>query len=378
MDRSGWLLIFSIILLSGAIAYLGDILGRRIGKRKLSLFTLRPRYTAILISIITGVLIAGTTLAILSFASQDVRTALFGMAELKERLENLNREVLERNLELENTKKTIASYRERIAELENRERELQNSRIALEEQTKVLGQNVKELEAQRQGLQEELQTLQMELTRLRANIMAIRQGEIVFQDEEEILRVVVSPGLKETEAQEYLLSLIARADPIAAARGAGMDREGRGRVFVLEENFTETVKKIVDSQVPLVIRLLSSLNTLRGEPVIARFVTAENRKIFSAGEVILRKEINLEENVVRPEVVLGEILRELNVLGIERGVLPQEGRVGSISALNITEVTKALEEKNGKMVIEAVAEGDIFTVGPMRVYLRVEKQPPEG
>jgi hypothetical protein len=87
----------------------------------------------------------------------------------------------------------------------------------------------------------------------------------------------------------------------------------------------------------------------------------------------LRKELDIEIDKTRPEVVLGEILRELNVLGIERGVLPQEGKVGSISALNLTEVTRILEEKNGKAVIEAVAESDIFTVGPMRVYLRVKK-----
>ncbi|MGC8777510.1 MAG: DUF3084 domain-containing protein [Candidatus Caldatribacteriaceae bacterium] len=373
MDKSGWLLIFSVILLSGVIAYLGDILGRRIGKRKLSLLTLRPRYTAILISIVTGVLIAGVTLAILSLASRDVRTALFGMVELKQQLEDLNRQVLERNVELENTRKTIADYQAKVAELEAREKELQTSKITLEEQAKVLEKSVKELETQRKTLQEEVQTLQVELSRLRANIMAIRQGEIAFQDEEEILRVVVSTGLKETEARDYLMSLIARADPIAASRGAGMDREGRGRVFVLEENFAETVKKIVESTVPLVIRLISSLNTLRGEPVIARFVTVENRRIFTAGEVILRKEVSVEAEKTKPEVVLGEILRELNVLGIERGVLPQEGKVGSISVLNLTEVTRALESKSGKVVIEAVAEGDIFTVGPMRIYLRVKE-----
>ncbi|MGQ9473968.1 MAG: DUF3084 domain-containing protein, partial [Candidatus Caldatribacteriaceae bacterium] len=245
MDRSGWLLIVSIILLGGIIAYLGDTLGRRIGKRKLSLLTLRPRYTAIVMSVLTGILIAGTTLALLSFASQDVRTALFGMAELKKQLEDLNREVMERNMELENTQKIIAGYREKITELENREKELQVSKITLEEQGRTLEQNVKELEAQRQNLQEELQTLQVELSRLRANIMAIRQGDIAFQDEEEILRVVVSPGLKEEEVRDYLLSLIARANSIAMSRGAGMDREGRGRVFVLEENLTETVKKII-------------------------------------------------------------------------------------------------------------------------------------
>ncbi len=92
MDWGSWLLIFSIIILAGVIAYLGDILGRRIGKKKLSLFKLRPRYTAILVSVITGILIAAITLTILSVASQDVRTALFGMKELKIKLNNWNRE----------------------------------------------------------------------------------------------------------------------------------------------------------------------------------------------------------------------------------------------------------------------------------------------
>lgn len=376
MDRSGWLLIISIILLGGVIAYLGDTLGRRIGKRKLSLLTLRPRYTAIVVSILTGVLIAGTTLALLSFASQDVRTALFGMAELKKQLEDLNREVLERNMELENIKKAVVGYQEKIAELENREKELHVSKITLEEQRKTLEQNVKELEAQRHNLQEELQTLQVELSRLRANIIAIRQGDIAFQGEEEILRVVVSPGLKEEEAREYLLSLIARANVIAMSRGAGMDREGRGRVFVLERNLTETVKKIMESKMSLVVRLISSLNTLRGEPVIARFVTVDNRKIFNKDEVIFTKEVDLKTTRVRSEVILGEILRELNVLGIERGVLPQEGKVGSISVLNITEVTQILEEKKSTVIIEALAQEDIFTVGPMRVYLRVKEESP--
>jgi len=366
MERSGWLLILSVMLLSGVIAYLGDLLGRRIGKRKLSLLRLRPRYTAIVVSIVTGILIAGITLAILSGASQDVRTALFGMRELKEKLEDLNRQVMERNVELENTKRLVA-------DLEARERELQASRIALQEQAKVLEQSVKELEAQRQSLQEEVTALQTELTRLRANIMAIRQGEIVFQDEEEILRVVVSPGMEEEEARNYLLSLIARASIVAQSRGAGMDREGRGRVFVLEENFADTVKKITDTASPLVVRLLSSLNTLRGEPVIARFITVENRKVFSAGEVILRKEAQLESSQTRAEVILAEMLRELNVLGIERGVLPQEGKVGSISALNLSEVSQVLEEKMGTVTIEAVAETDIFTVGPMRVTLRLKE-----
>ncbi|MGQ9474173.1 MAG: hypothetical protein ACUVRN_09040, partial [Candidatus Caldatribacteriaceae bacterium] len=129
---------------------------------------------------------------------------------------------------------------------------------------------------------------------------------------------------------------------------------------------------IIESKTSLVVRLISSLNTLRGEPVIARFVIVDNRKIFTKDEVILTKGVNLETIGIQPEVILGEILRELNVLGIEKGVLPQEGKVGSISVLNITEVTQILEKKKGTVTIEAVAQENIFTVGPMRIYLRVK------
>ncbi len=345
MDWGSWLLIISIIILAGAIAYLGDILGRRIGKRKLSLFKLRPRYTAILVSVITGVLIAAVTLLILSIASQDVRTALFGMKELKAQ----------------------------ITQLEGREKELQDSKTSLEEQVKTLTGSVEELKSQRQSLQEEIQALQAEQTRLRESILAIRQGEIVFQDEEEILRVIASPGMGDKEAGDYLLSLIERGEKIALARGAGLDKEIQRAVFVLEDNFNETKEKLKNTEVPLVIRLVASVNTLRGEPVIARFLVDENKKIFSAGEVIWSGELDIEPQKTNIELWLGELLKELNTLAVKKGILPQQGRVGVISASNLTEVTSLLQKMEGKVTVEVIAESDIFTAGPLRIYLRVKK-----
>ncbi|MEN3202550.1 MAG: DUF3084 domain-containing protein [Atribacterota bacterium] len=378
MGTSGFFLILVLILLSGVIAYVGDFLGRRVGKRKLSVLALRPRYTAILVSIVTGILISTVTLAILSIASQDVRTALFGMEELKERLESLNREVLERNAELEHMKKTVHLYEEQVAALSEKERELSLSKASLEEQVRSLQENVKELEKQRKALQDEIQSLQVELSRLRANLLAVRQGEIVFRDEEEILRVVAKGGLSQDEAENFLLSLIRRATVIAQARGAGQDREGRGVVFVQEENFREVAAKLLARNGEYVVRLVAALNTLRGEPVIARFVLEENKKIFSQGEVILRKTVYLERGKTNPDLVIAEILRDLNILGVEKGVLPQEGKVGVISALNLSEVTRELEKREGEVLLEAVAESDVFTAGPMRVFLRVQSKIPEG
>ena len=41
----GVLLIVVVIGLSGLIAYLGDRIGMKVGKRRISLFGLRPKYT---------------------------------------------------------------------------------------------------------------------------------------------------------------------------------------------------------------------------------------------------------------------------------------------------------------------------------------------
>lgn len=378
MGTSSFLLILVLILLSGVIAYVGDFLGRRVGKRKLSVLALRPRHTAILISIITGILISTVTLAILSVASQDVRTALFGMEELKAKLASLNEEVLSRNAEIERMKETVRMYEEQVATLSEKEKELSLSKASLEEQVRSLQESIGELEKQRKALQDEIQSLQIELTRLRANLLAVRQGEIVFRDEEEILRVVTQGGVSQDAAQDFLLSLIRRASVIAQARGAGQDREGRGIVFVQEENFRETVAKLSSGTGEYVVRLVAALNTVRGEPVIARFVLEENRKIFSQGEVILRKAVVLKKGETNPDLVLAEMLRDLNILGVERGILPQDGKVGVISALNLSEVTRELERREGEVFLEAVAEGDVFTAGPMRVLLRVQDKVPQG
>ncbi|MBM3450818.1 MAG: DUF3084 domain-containing protein [Armatimonadetes bacterium] len=83
----GLLLVPLLLLVSGVIAYVGNVVGRRIGKRRLSLFGLRPRTTAQIITVLTGVVINLVTLgAVLTFSS-DARVALFDLRETLSHLE---------------------------------------------------------------------------------------------------------------------------------------------------------------------------------------------------------------------------------------------------------------------------------------------------
>lgn len=89
----GVFLIPILVLVSGAIALAGNVVGRGIGRRRLSLFGLRPRYTAQIITVITGVLITVTTLLVVLALSRDARVALFRLNEVLRETRRLEAEI---------------------------------------------------------------------------------------------------------------------------------------------------------------------------------------------------------------------------------------------------------------------------------------------
>lgn len=93
----GFLLVPILIVVSGLIAFVGNVVGRRVGKQRLSLLGLRPRTTAQIVTVLTGVLINVVTVgAVLAF-SREARIALFELRDtlgaLERRAESLRREV---------------------------------------------------------------------------------------------------------------------------------------------------------------------------------------------------------------------------------------------------------------------------------------------
>ncbi|MDJ0571880.1 MAG: DUF3084 domain-containing protein, partial [Pleurocapsa sp. MO_192.B19] len=79
---SGYILIAAIFILGGIIAAFGDRLGTKIGKARLRLFNLRPRQTAMLITVITGMLISALTLGILFSLSKSLRRGIFQLDDI--------------------------------------------------------------------------------------------------------------------------------------------------------------------------------------------------------------------------------------------------------------------------------------------------------
>ncbi len=67
----GFLLI--MILAGGLVALMADKLGRTLGKKRLTLFGLRPRHTATMITVLAGMLIPFITVLFVALVSKDVR-----------------------------------------------------------------------------------------------------------------------------------------------------------------------------------------------------------------------------------------------------------------------------------------------------------------
>ncbi len=88
------MLIYLVVAaLSGGIAYLGNQLGRHVGRRKMSVFGMRPRHTSIFVTTVTGMMIALGTLTLAAIFAEPVRLMLVGTEELEHRQQELTQQI---------------------------------------------------------------------------------------------------------------------------------------------------------------------------------------------------------------------------------------------------------------------------------------------
>ena len=97
---TGWLLIFSLLVLGGILSTLGDRLGTKVGKARLSIFKLRPKSTAVLITVFTGSIISAISFAIMVAFNSQLRVGLFQLEGIQAKIKDSEKELkrLEKNL----------------------------------------------------------------------------------------------------------------------------------------------------------------------------------------------------------------------------------------------------------------------------------------
>lgn len=390
----GIVLILVLIVMGGAIAYIGDKLGTKIGKKRISVFGLRPKHTSILMTIITGTLIALVTLASMAAISKDVRVALFGMEKLRAQLGNLNNEVASKNQEIQQALTQILEKNKNLAQLDATIKTNQAQMQALQQEKEQAQQDMQAAKAITVEVQQQYQqaqtSLQETLTtkkqletdivhlssiaeRLQQGLISVREGQIIFRAGELVASGRLTAGKNMEESAKELDTLMKTTNALLIDK-LGIENKQLQVVFIEQNEVKNTLYKMSQLSGKVFVRLLASSNLVYGDPIIVRPQILPNELIYKRQEVILTKQLDLQDKDV--QVALIELLQEINAKAINNGVIadPLNGTVGNLSIGEMLELTKNLQKyQNGLVNVIVRAKRDIYTSDLLSIDIEFEK-----
>lgn len=415
---SGWLLILALLLLGGVLSTLGDRLGSKVGKARLSLFNLRPRKTAVVITALTGSLISAISLGLMLLVSERLRVGLFELDQLQDRLRQgrqelassqadlrrstadlernreelrsnqreLARSRLERNRALQGREAAIASERkvtralsaaqQRVGELRKELRPLQDQRLRLEAERNRLTRDVKARDADIQRTEKELAGVRArieagakELKDLEGKVIALRQGDVLIASGQPlaVARIRLS---RQEDGRRSIDALLQEANA-AAFRLLLPGQKADRQILLVPRSDIERLDQALRKPGTWVVIIRSAANILRGEQRVLAFPDLRpNRPVVRRGEVLARTV--LDGDVRSPE----EVRSRLNLL--LAAALTQAQRRGTLvdglqvdgDGLNRLGLALSQRPDGQQATLEAVARANADTPDPIAVDLR--------
>lgn len=168
---TGYVLVLAVLVLGGVIATLGDRIGMRVGKARLSLFRLRPRQTATVVSILTGSVISASTLALLFGVSRQLRTGVF-------ELEQIQADLAQARADLNDARQAKTDIEDALGKARGQQRQAQDELKQTQTQLTMLRSQLGTVSDQAEQLRSEIERLEAERTELKAE----RDREIADRD----------------------------------------------------------------------------------------------------------------------------------------------------------------------------------------------------
>ena len=387
---SGWLLILALLVLGGVLSTLGDRLGSLVGKARLSLFKLRPRHTAVLITVLTGSMISAVSLGLMLLVSQQLRVGLFELDQIQARLQASRSALARTRTELasaaagrrqaqqllQQAQRRTASLRRDLAPLQAQRNQLEAERNQLAAERDRLSQEVANRDADIRRNKLELAQVQKrieagasELRQLEASMVALRRGDVVIASGQPLARAKVKlerPG----EARPVIDALLQQANRMAFQRTLPGQPANR-QILLVPRSDIAKLEELLSKPGSWVVSILSAANVLRGEKQVLAFPDLRpNRLVVRGGESLASTII--EADLRNPE----GIARRLNLLMTAAYAKAQ--RLGTISdglqfdAAAFNQLARALADRPaGELAnLEAVALRDAETPDPIGVELR--------
>nr|WP_288907245.1 DUF3084 domain-containing protein [uncultured Megasphaera sp.] len=408
----GITMLFVLAVMGGVIAYLGDKIGSRVGKRKIKLFGLRPKYTSILITILTGISISAVTLGVMSVLSENVRIALFGMEQLRQQqaaLEEqrdrllsqaqlLGREMTEKNellaqnealLELQETQLDGANEQLRLTLLDldqaqtardDMGRQLDLVQVAYDEATRNLTSSREEiaaLEETKARLTKTVQALDERNKLLNQSVTTIREGTVLFRVGEVLSSAVLPSGESEAATREKLSSVMNQINT-GIRLHLGITDDKAVLLYISQEEFDAVVKQLSQAETgQKLVRVTAAGNIILGEPALVHVAVYTNNLIYHRGDVVFEERIDSSEIQGQAEYQVIHFLHNVNQKAQAAGLLPDPltGNVGALTAAKMFDTIARIKGAEGRHVIlRAIAAADVYTAGPLDITIDVDSE----
>lgn len=397
---TGVLLILVLAAMGGLIAYLGDKLGSKIGKKRLRLFGLRPHDTSVLMTIVSGILVATLTMGVLTAASKEVRTALFGMKKIQREIKSLTESRKKVSAELSAQNAKIEELNSQIKEAEKEAKEAQAQKNAAENQMKTAQAQmqqaqadlsalqarydeasarlqeaeaaVQQAEASKAALEKDVKDLEDTAKKLRENVVAVREGNVAFRSGEILYAGVLKGGLNADDTRKEMEEFLNQANTQVAGR-INIDPK-TPVIWLSREAVDEAASGLSKTKGDQYVRLCAAGNILSGEVVVSRLEMIQDRVVYNSGVQILSQSISVNPDSSESDLALMAFLKDVNRRAQADGVVPNPitGDVGAITSTELSDASEKIRRLGGKVRITANARGNITVAGPVLLNLNIE------
>ena len=401
---SGWLLILALLVLGGVLSTLGDRLGSRVGKARLSLFNLRPRNTAVVITVLTGSLISAVSLGLMLLVSERLRVGLFQLDQIQDRLRD-SRAALKRNEgeltrtrgELERSRLDLITAERRRDQALASQRRARDQLLAAERRVDTLRRELQPLQAERarleaerarlnrevQGRDAEIRRTEAELANVRrriaagekelkdleTNVIALRRGDVVIASGQPLATAKVQLQ-RADQARQVIDALLQEANRAAFQQLLPGQPPNR-QILLVPRSDINRLESLLATPGTWVVSIRSAANVLRGEAQILAFPDLRpNRQVVEQGEVLSR-------TALEPDVrEIDAVRSRLNLL--LAAAFAKVQRQGTLvnglqfDATGINALARDLSERPAGVTanLEAVATQNADTPDPISVELR--------
>lgn len=156
---AGIIFILVILMLGGVIANISDRLGKHVGKSRLRLFNLRPKDTAVLVTVVTGTFLSALTLLVLFASSKPLRKGVFQIDDVQRQLNESRKEVVRQATEKDNLQNQLFQVQGELSMTLVRLNELNQLQTKTQQELERVKKELKTVSEERDALLRDIEFL---------------------------------------------------------------------------------------------------------------------------------------------------------------------------------------------------------------------------